>query len=85
MRIGLLLILVILGFSLNTHLQRKLATVTKDSCEKEGKKYQEAKSATCKAGDSVFEVTKKEECTAGTWNKGRCSVVEIKDKTKCSG
>ena len=59
MRIGLLLLLVILGISLNAHLQRKLATVTKDSCEKEGKKYQEAKSATCKAGDAVYEVEKK--------------------------
>ena len=84
MRVELLLVLAIIGISLNTHLQRKLATVTKDSCEKEGKKYQEAKSATCKAGDSVFAVTKKEECKAGTWTKGRCSLVEVKE-ADCKG
>ena len=85
MRTQLLLVLVIIGICFNTNLQRKLDTVTKDSCEKEGKLYQEAKSATCKTGNSIFNVAKEEDCKAGEWTDGSCSLEEIKKETDCKG
>ena len=85
MRTQLLLIICILGISFNAHLQRKLATVTKESCEKEGKDFQEAQSAQCKAGSYVFKVTKKDECVAGKWTEGYCSLTEITKEEDCQG
>ena len=85
MRTQLLLVSVIIGISFNAHLQRRLADVTKASCEAEGKDFQEAQSAQCKAGSSVFEVAKKEDCKAGTWTEGSCSLTEIKTESDCKG
>ena len=85
MRTQLLLVSVIIGISFNAHLQRRLADVTKASCEAEGKDFQEAQSAQCKAGSSVFKVTKKEECKAGKWTEGSCSLTEITKESDCQG
>ena len=67
---------------------RKLEdTVTEASCESEGKKFQEAVSATCKVSNYVFEVKKEEDCKSGTWDdaEGCVDALEIEKKEDCTG
>ena len=64
---------------------RKTDEVTEESCQKEGKKYQETITYDCKTGDSVFTVTKKEDCKSGKWTESSvCSIPEV-TVDKCNG
>ena len=62
-------------------------TVTKESCEKEGKKFQEAVPATCKIANYVIEVEKESDCKSGTWDEqeGCLNAPEIENEDDCKG
>ena len=62
-------------------------TVTKESCEKEGKKFQEAVSSTCKIANYVIEVEKESDCKSGTWGEeeGCLNAPEIENEDDCKG
>lgn len=73
---GKLILFMIMVISIHSYpFLRKLAE-TKESCEKKGKGFQEAKSAQCKTGNTIFEVSKKADCKKGEWTAlkdGICS------------
>ena len=86
MRIEFLLLLVIIAINCHPFLRNLADTekVTKESCEKDGKKYEEV-SATCTAGKTTFDVTKQSECVQGKWTEGVCSISTITEKNQCTG
>ena len=73
-----LLLLFIFSNILCTPFLKKLEEVTEESCQKEGKKYQETITYKCKTGKSVFTVAKEGDCKTGTWTKTeKCSASEV--------
>ena len=83
----LLFIIVIMTISIHTYPFLRKLTDTKDSCTKAGKDYEEIP-AQCKAGDKIYNVTKKEECQSGKWkalDSPKCSLESITKQSDCTG
>ena len=73
-----LFLLFIFSTILCSPFLRKTDEVTEESCQKEGKKYQETITYKCTTGKSTFTVAKKDDCKTGTWTKtSQCSAIEV--------
>ena len=85
------LIFVIMAITINSSIfLRKLESsttqVTKDSCEKSGKGFDEGKPAQCKKGDTLYNVTEEAKCNVGTWaEKCSASATPALTKEECQG
>ena len=85
-----IVLLFIMVISINSYQFLRKLEVTKDSCEKAGKDFQEAKPAQCKAGSTIFEVSKEDDCKKGKWTSiegGICSGTAdpALNEEKCKG
>ena len=85
MKRQLLLLFLFSNIFCSLFLRKLEEKVTEESCQKEGKKYQETVTYECTTGTTTFEVAKKEDCKKGIWTKTKqCSAKEV-DVDKCTG